>query len=383
MSFLPAVRLPVILFSEALHASDQNIAVLMLKTLFQYRIPVCLALVVLLSSQSASAQVQPSCAAYDYWIVTNRSCPLQGETLQCCRFDYWNVNLDAAAPSSLAPFERKPQAEFQQSLVPGVPVCIVVHGSYVDWNSVRHDSLPLFRWIRGAESGRPLQVIFYSWPSEPLTYLPHIDFNVLGHRAGLNGFYLSQLLMQIPPDSPVCLLGHSQGTRVISSFLHLQGGGVVEGRYLPDSFKSPHELRAVFTAAAIDHDWLNPGQRYGAALSRVNGLLNLKNCQDWALSFYHFRKVGGDFALAVSGFTPQDYRQMGTLSCRVRELNVAPIVGGDHTWPGYYQRPELAEAMVPYVYWTDRELAPAPPGPEFPYSIQVPLRPGFPRVVIR
>ncbi|MCA9058276.1 MAG: hypothetical protein KDA85_07240, partial [Planctomycetaceae bacterium] len=82
-------------------------------------------------------------------------------------------------------------AELSQSLIPGVPVCIVVHGSFVDWDSVHSESLCTYRWLQHAQPGMPLQMIYLTWPSnESLTPFVQIDVAVLGRRAARNGCYL-------------------------------------------------------------------------------------------------------------------------------------------------------------------------------------------------
>ncbi len=66
---------------------------------------------------------------------------------------------------------------------------------------------------------------------------------------------------------------------------------------MPANADRGHKIRVVLTAAAFDHDWLNPGNLYGRALCRTDALLNLVNQHDWALAFYHLRTLSSKQAV--------------------------------------------------------------------------------------
>jgi hypothetical protein len=301
-----------------------------------------------------------------FWIVSSRRVPQGDGQIGSGPLDVWSVDCpDCLSPSPSdkvsVQINRCPNREsvLSQSLTPGVPVCIVVHGSYVKWQTAIEYSWKTFRWLRRARPGQPLHVIFYSWPSDAMTYLPHVDFTVLGPRAARNGFYLSHLLQQVPTESPVSLIGHSQGTRSITSLLHLMSGGSVQGFRLPSGVDRGHQIRVVLTAAAIDHDWLNPGQRYGGALCRTEALLNLVNQRDWALGFYHLRSPASKQAVGRAGFRSRDYQAMGPLAQRIHQMDVTREMGTHHNWEDFISRPDLAASISPYIYFSTR--APAVP----------------------
>ena len=323
-----------------------------------------------LADLPSPAQSEPSSVSNyvddRFWIVSSRRVPQGDGQIGCGPLDVWSVDcpqcLGPCPPANVKPqINRCPNREsiLSQSLTPGVPVCIVVHGSYVKWQTAIEYSWKTFRWLRRGRPGQPLHVIFYSWPSDAMTLLPHVDFNVLGPRAARNGFYLSRLLQQVPAESPVSLIGHSQGTRSITSLLHLMSGGSVQGYRLPTGVERGHQIRVVFTAAAIDHDWLNPGQRYGGALCRTEALLNLVNQRDWALGFYHLRTLNSKQATGRAGFTKRDYQSMGPLAHRIHQMDVTREMGKNHNWEDYISRPSLAAAISPYIYFAAR--APAVP----------------------
>ena len=293
-----------------------------------------------------------------FWIVSSRSCAQNLNEMRNCRLDVWEMDARSLAGVSgngdthlSARRCELREAEFRHALIPGVPVCIFVHGSYINRDRVTHYSRRTYEWLRQAQPGRPFHFIFFTWPSDPITYLPQPDFNELGDRAGVNGFYLSRVIHHIPVDSPVSLIGHSQGGSTVVSAMHLLAGGKYEGYRLPPEADRGHRIRAVLAAAAVDQQWLNPGERYGRALGRTESLLNLVNRRDWALGFYHLRSLGSGRALSRHGFRTVDYRLMGPLALKIHQLDVTNTIGRDHTWPSYYSVPSLAHSISPYVYF--------------------------------
>lgn len=248
------------------------------------------------------------------------------------------------------------EAAITAELDPNIPTCIVVHGSFVDWNTLLEYGCRIHGWLRLADPNRPLQMIFYTWPSEAITYLPPIDINVLGKRSALNGIYLTRVLALVPPQSRVSLVGHSHGSRTVAAALHLLGGGAVKGFSLAPGTDVGHRIRTVLMASAIDHDWFDPGERYGLGLCRTEALLSLNNRRDFALKFYPLRRPFSARALSHCGFTDRDLRRMGGLAGRICEMEVSHIVGHGHTWQYFYNRPEIAAAISPYIYYSDESM---------------------------
>jgi hypothetical protein len=241
--------------------------------------------------------------------------------------------------------------ELLGSLTPQIPVCIMVHGSFMDSGSVVPESLRTWQWLRHGARGRPFQLIYFRWPSWRLpSALINVDVVILGRRASRNGFYLAELLRQLPRDSAVSLLGHSHGTRVISSAAHLLAGGTVEGFGLADRTGGCQQLRAVFAASAIDHDWLNPGERFDRALCSLQCLLNLQNRHDPALLLYPGHRVGARRALGQVGLTEKDRKALGLRNCQVRDLDVTEAIGCRHLWPFWTAEPSLACRASAYLF---------------------------------
>ena len=246
-------------------------------------------------------------------------------------------------------------AELCRSLTPGIPVCINVHGSLVTWQDVCLQSQMTWHWLRSASSGNPVQLINLTWPSDRPVLSPTVvlDINLFGRRAARNGWYLAELIRHIPPECPICLVGHSHGARLIASAMHLMAGGIVQGVRHPISRAQDRRIRIVFAAAAIKHNWLNPGERYGRTLCSAECLINICNSQDLALHLHPLRHPFSGSALGTTGFTKGDRRDLGGWSRRVFDYDVARWLGHRHIWPNYYRQPHLAMLIRNYVYFPD------------------------------
>lgn len=300
-----------------------------------------------------------------YWIVSSR-CAVQHRR---------HIPLD---DGELDVYQRTPDGQLSQAniatlqsqIIPGIPVLMCIHGTFVSWEDECVESHQAYQWIRNACPHLPLQVLFFTWPSDgPITGLLPADVAIRSRQSEFNGFHAARVLNGIPASCPVSFIGHSFGCRVILSTLHLAGGGAVQGMTYPGPMTS-HRYRVVFAAAAVDHHWLNPGERYDCALPRTECLVNLQNRQDLPLMFYPLSRPFAGRALARSGLTRRDTRKLGSASEKVINLDVTDLQGHNHLWPGYFQCPEIAAAIAPVIYYPGvvqyqatptSELPPAPP----------------------
>lgn len=290
----------------------------------------------------------------NFWIISSRSCPLGTRVLDGTGFDYLRYDQDGNPAWG-------DEEQFHASLQPDAPVCVSVHGSFVDWNELANDGFRTAKWLREGSPGRPLNVVLFSWKStgpftvaaSPLIFsaLPQIDTELLGRRSAFIGLYLGRLIADLPAGHAVTLFGHSHGCRTVSSALHVLGGGQVQGYVLADRPKHKRRMRAIFAAAAIDHHWLNPDQRYGRAIDVAEMIINLRNHRDTVLRIYPLRHPLSNKALANIGFTRADRVMMGRRSDRVIEFDVSGVVGSGHGWPHYYTRPEIARTVAEHVYF--------------------------------
>ena len=280
------------------------------------------------------------------WIISSRRACQKLHADCRCELDYFAVDKTGALTSVGS-------QGFRAGLRPDVPVCILTHGSFVGWKGMLQDVRPTIRWLRSASS-EPLQFVFFTWPSNHVTtMLLPVDVGLLGRRSARNGFYLANLIADMPSQTRVCLMGHSHGARVSVAALHLLAGGSVQRHCLDRPLPIRRRIRTVLAAAAVDHHHLNPGERYGRALSATECLVNLVNRRDMALVWFPLRKPFGRRALSQSGWLIGDRSQLGDLFDSVFQLDVTPILKFSHAWPAYVDRDEIAGRLAPIVFFTD------------------------------
>jgi hypothetical protein len=161
----------------------------------------------------------------------------------------------------------------------------------------------------------------------------------------------------VPPESPVCLIGHSHGARTALATLHLSSGGAIHDHVFTGGKGCPRRLRAILAAAAVDHNWLDPGERYDHALLGAD-VINFKNRKDLPLNFYPLIRPFGRPTLATVGFTDGDRQELGPLGWRAVDVDVSQLVQEAHTWPNYLRSQAIAAAMVRYIYFDDELTIP-------------------------
>ncbi len=284
----------------------------------------------------------------NYWIISFRNCPQSGSPCsadQCTEYHYFG-------PSGVT--GRRPPEEFYASLRADIPVCMMVHGSLVRWEQMRDEGHQTYEWLKRAAPDTPFQMVFVTWPSERLILpVPPVDFSLLGMQSSYNGLYLSRVLSKIPSDISVSMIGHSHGARLVASGLHLVGGGELNGFRLKPRQTPWPRLRAVMAAAAFDHHWLDPNERYSHAFVNTESLLNFRNRDDFALRMYPVRLPLGRESLGRVGFSWGDQRVLGPNYDKVRDVEVTSVLGLRHIWPWFYNQPQIGELLTPYLFFQD------------------------------
>lgn len=295
-------------------------------------------------SDPASVTATPSLS--NYWMVSSRA---SVQNIRQASRGPWGLFVQEIHCNGTS--RNSSMDELSRTLIPGVPVCIFVHGSFVELPNQYVEAAGFYSQVH-AQSPGPVQMIFFTWPSDgPYSGCFPIDVAVRGRQADFNGFHLAYLLSQIPESCPVCFVGHSHGSRVILSGMHLAGGGTIEGYSFPYSTGYSRRVRVILAAGAMDHHWLNPGQQYECALNRVECLLNLQNRKDLALAAYPLSHPFARRAVARSGFTGHDARKLGYQAAKLRNCDVTHLVGPKHYWPYYYKQPSIIAAMIPYLHF--------------------------------
>ncbi len=300
--------------------------------------------------ETSHCQAESSCThAGGYWVLTTYGMPQEaGACPQHIRFQCYHQPVNGRMQKSSLPL-------MQQSLDPYAPTCVFVHGSFVDMESALNDASHTYRWLRQGTNCRSMNIIFFVWPSsDAQTILLPTMVIENGLKAAHNGTFLAYLLDCLPATSPVSLVGHSHGTRVIAAGLHFRAGGEIQGRVMNNRGRNPRRIRVVFAAAAINNTWLNPDNRYGLALSQTEALLNLINNRDAALTLYPLVSPTYGRSFAKSNVVIFNRQNLGPHGAKVHDMNVAPLVGARHIWEAYYSQPQLARMIAPFILFQDQ-----------------------------
>ena len=243
----------------------------------------------------------------------------------------------------------------------GRPSVFFIHGNGYTFRDAVEEAVKI-RAVLEANGGLPPQTVFvvFDWPSERV--LPDLifDLNEKARRSRVASYHFARFLQTAPPGSRVCLLGQSDGGRIVLTTMHLLSGAPLaafwsEPEVQLSSGRTDLRLRAVVLEAAAGHHWLNPGERLHQALPVCESLLNIRNCADDALAGYIFGVYTGlRPALGQVGFLSSDMNRLGPLSARVKQINLYPQVGISHTtFSQALDLPEVAKQIAHDTSWAD------------------------------
>ena len=295
-----------------------------------------------------------------YWIISSRPTKCPPSDPDSSR----ELGYIYRTPRGMVPYSRD---DFLGSLRPDRPVCFVIHGSYNYWPDVLSESAKSFRWVMQAAHGRPVQFVYFSWPSDGYAHVVFpVELAVMGRRSAVHGVFLANLITKFPREQPVTIMGHSHGARCAVAALHALGGGAVDdGSRLPAESPVPARIRSVLLAAAVDHDWLNPGECYGQALQPVERMLVVHNPRDGWLGVYPLKNLmGNDAALGYRGLQFEDQMKLSELGQKITLLDASHLAGRSHDFGAFHSRPEFASAIAPFVTFEDEA---GPPTEGDPY----------------
>jgi len=234
---------------------------------------------------------------------------------------------------------RKSDLESFLSFDPSVPTIIFVHGNQITAGDAKNEGLATYRTLilQGCDAPR-IRFVIYSWPSAKVSGLLR-DVRIKAARTGPESYHLAWLLDQMPAETPVSLVGFSFGARIITGSLHIVAGGTLGGSMVlaehVHSNRAP--VNVVVMAAATDAHWLAEGQHHGMALTQVNRMLLINNCDDPAMRYYDLLTPGhgGPRALGLCGPTrisPQ-YKE------KIFNRDVSCYVGSQHELTRYVCAP--------------------------------------------
>jgi hypothetical protein len=291
------------------------------------------------------------------WIVHTRACEQKlgsdpWSSINVGRLDEWGGPLHGSDPQALL------------ARMSGRPSVVFVHGNgYTYRNAV--DEAVKIRAVLEANGGLTADTIFivFDWPSEREPNDLITDLNEQARRSRVAAYHFARFLQTSPPGSRICLMGQSNGGRIVLTTTHLLSGAALppfwsEPEVQLSSGRPDLRLRVVVLDTAAGHHWLNPGERLDQALPMCESLLNLRNCADYALSVYILGVYTGlRPALGQVGFLPSDLRNLGPLSARVEQLNLHSMVGFSHTsFPQALEFPDVAARIARFTSWNEVSL---------------------------
>lgn len=232
---------------------------------------------------------------------------------------------------------------------PDVVTVIYVHGNDTSAADARLVGMAAYRQLGLPRQGQQVRFIVWSWPSDRVRGSIARDARIKAAFAESEGYQLARFVSELSPGVPVSLVGFSFGARVITAGAHLLGGGSLKGQRL-ESAPPPRPLRTILLAAAVDRDWIVPGQRHGQALAVCEQMLLLVNGQDRVLRYYP--RISADGRTGALGYCGAPTRLLGEHRDRLVQWKVQPYVGRAHGWEHYLYNGPLMNRLHSFVWFT-------------------------------
>jgi hypothetical protein len=231
---------------------------------------------------------------------------------------------------------------------PTVPTIIFIHGNQITPGDAKSEGLFVYRRIilHGPDAPR-LRFVIYSWPSSRVGGLLR-DVREKAARTEPSGWHLAWLLDQMPAETPVGLVGFSFGARIITGGLHILAGGSLGSLTLSEHVhRHRAQVNAVLIAAASHSYWLGEGSHHGLAMTQINRVLFINNCEDRAMRYYDLLTPGrgGPQAMGLCGPTRVSPEGSG----KIMNRDVSRYVGAEHELTSYICAPGDAGLIWDYT----------------------------------
>ncbi|MBN1911481.1 MAG: alpha/beta hydrolase [Pirellulales bacterium] len=282
----------------------------------------------------------------EVWIVNTRCAP------RCDWEAVQNAELDYQRRTDLCGWETADEKAFLEAVASGGPTTFFIHGYDVDSSTAVAEGMSLSQVLSRSAGERPWRLVIWSWPSTRARGRIRDDAQRKAAQSDVQAYYLARSLDRMDAKTPVGLVGHSFGARIICGALEILAGGQVGRRGLPEASRPARPLRAVLIAAAMDNAWLLPDRRNGQALAPVDRMLVTCNPGDRVLRWYpRLYGRGGPEALGSTG--PACPSHLGPEREKVEVLGVQCSVGRAHGWRHYLGAPSLRCRLPWYAFLED------------------------------
>jgi hypothetical protein len=224
---------------------------------------------------------------------------------------------------------------------------IYVHGNRTDADWARNSGINIYKQLTDQLECPNMRFVIWSWPSDPLIR-PLKDFQVKADRSIAEGTYLAACLSQFDSDNRVALIGYSLGAQVVLSGL----GSLPLFMDSTDLHKS--NFKIALLAAATDCNWPTICDDVDAIYRAIDRMLVIHNECDPALRAYRLACYGRVTPMGTCGM--KGVKSLYDQGTKVTHLDVAEVVGHEHSILGYIRSLSVRSAIVDALLKNDSAL---------------------------
>ena len=295
------------------------------------------------NAQSGSATCQ-NCCPHEHWLIRTENAPVCGDFGRgyAC-ITYWQQCGDT--------WRQATHATFIATMSLDWPVSFFVHGYNASERAAIADS---DKFIAASCCGGPFRFVTWVWPARH-QFARGVVFNLEDkmQRARAQAYYLARTIEEIAPATPLTLIGHSFGTRVVGGALHdlavrQVGASPLLGRPAGETVARP--MQALLLASALETSAFVAGGSAEGALSQVDRLLLTYNPDDRILG-YMAHYLGRRDLLGLTGLS------LGASESNTRgqliSFNANSWLGRNHLVPRFMRHPPLVARLRPHLVYRD------------------------------
>lgn len=227
---------------------------------------------------------------------------------------------------------------FYQTQAPRIPLVVFSPG----YTATRESTIEVgMQLLRLCDPDKPVRMVFWNWPAQREVLGLRRDIRAKIPIAEANARYLAMFLKKLQPESKVCLLGFSFGTRLIGDAIEQFGNEQPEGM----------RLHLVLAGAATDRHWLASNGRNRNVPRLADKILILYNPDDFRLQFYPCMYDIGYNPQALGRFGPPMSRINSDYRHKIEAVNINPQIGIRHSTLIHFQTPAFRKRIGEYLFF--------------------------------